>query len=507
MIRTISRKKTTKWNLVIRYCSITLAIVSGVVMVPLYLKFIPLDIYGAWLASGNILVWLSFIDPGLTVVLQQQIGFAYGKRDYQSLREIIFGGLLISTLISVTIIIIGLLLAPYLPLFLNIAHTNVSNNIIQAFSLAVIGTSLTLLSFSISAVNIGLQNSIGVGLISISVTLLSTILIAVLLFNGFGLLAIAYASVFSGVLYTLGQAIYLSRRLVVEKIGFKVTFNNFKYLTKILSYSFLGRSASTLANNLDLLVVSQFLRPETVSVLAISRKVPDISKEFINQPSVAFQPAISHLMGSGEIEKARNTLTRLIRILYWMLCLVVGGLIALNDNFVTLWVGPHIFVGTSINLILCITLFFTVATACLRNICTALGDIKGNSIATLAQSLLFIPLVIFGTKYFGLIGAVLAPLISTLAVSVWYYPKSFSKLLNLSFKDYKSYLFETILPLVAMLVLAFGFSLFQINDWLRFFFFLFLYCTLFVCFLYLASKNFRKEINEIINWMRINFRN
>ena len=157
--------------------------------------------------------------------------------------------------------------------------------------------------------------------------------------------------------------------------------------------------------------------------------------------------------------------------------------------------------------VLCITLFFTVATACLRNICTALGDIKGNSIATLAQSLLFIPLVIFGTKYFGLIGAVLAPLISTLAVSVWYYPKSFSKLLNLSFKDYKSYLFETILPLVAMLVLAFGFSLFQINDWLRFFFFLFLFYTLFVCFLYLASKNFRKEINEIINLMRINFRN
>ncbi len=472
-------------------------------MVPLYIKHISLDVYGAWLASGNILVWLSIVDPGLTVVLQQRIGFAYGKHDYQTLREIIFGGLFISCLISVCIIIVGLILAQYLPFFLNIENANISKKIIHAFSLSVIGTSLTILSFSISAINQGFQRSKVGLLINLIITLFSTILTAVLLVNRFELLSIAYASVFSGVLYTLGQIIYLIRILVIEKIGFETSFNNFRYLAKTLSYSFLGRSSGTLANNLDLFVVSRFLGPETVTILAISRKVPDMSKEFINQPSVAFQPAISHLMGSGDIKKVQNVLTRLFRILFWMLCLTIGGLIALNDNFVALWVGNILFAGTRINLIICVTLFFSIAAACMRNICIALGSIKSTSVESLAQSMLFITFVILGTKYFGLTGAVLAPLISTLAVSVWYYPILFSKILNLSLKDCKCNLLENISPLVVMVFLASGFSLIHINSWALFFFFFFLYCSLFTCFLYVLSKNFRKEVSVALN--RIKF--
>lgn len=199
-----------------------------------------------------------------------------------------------------------------------------------------------------------------------------------------------------------------------------------------------------------MIVASRFLGPESVAVLSLTRKAPEFSKEFVNQPSVAFMPAVSHLTGAGETDKARDVLIRLVRILLWALCFVVGGLISFNDDFVRLWVGPHLFAGKTTNLILGGTILFTLSASCLGNLCIALGNIKGNSLAGLAQSLLFIPLVIYGTKYFGLLGTVFAPLIAVFTVSAWYYSRIFSKLLKLSSGDHKNIMHEGFLTLAVM---------------------------------------------------------
>ena len=66
--------------------------ITGIIMVPLYLRFIPFEVYGAWLASGNMLAWLSTIDPGLTLVLQQRIAAAYGNQDFKAIGMILVAG-------------------------------------------------------------------------------------------------------------------------------------------------------------------------------------------------------------------------------------------------------------------------------------------------------------------------------------------------------------------------------------------------------------------------------
>lgn len=477
--------------------------VSGVLLVPLYLRFIPLDLYGAWIASGNILVWLSFLDPGLTGVLQQRVGSAYGKQDYQAIRELLGVGLFLTGIISISIIAIGFVFAHYLPWLLDLPSTVDASVIVQAFSLTVIGTSLMLFSFSISAINQGLQSSLGFGLISNVVVALSFVLIIILLYKGFGLLAIAIGLIFRGVCHTLGQGVYLLWRLTDEKIGFSFSFSSIAALMKLLSYTLLGRVSGIIANNVDLLIVARFLGPETVAVLSLTRKVPRLSREFVNQPSVAFMPAVSHVTGSGEIDKARDALTRLVRMMLWMLCLLAGGLIALNDDFVRLWVGPHLFAGKTINLILCGTFLFTVAAASLRNICFALGNIKGSSVASLAQSLLFIPLVIYGTKYFGLLGTVLAPLIAVLAVSAWYYPRSFFKLLALSSRKRKQIMVECVSTLLVVVPLTLGFFWLHPKGWLQFIGSVAVFCFLYAGLLSLVSKDFRAEIRRIIQRIQL----
>ena len=210
-----------------RYVSILIAVVQGLIMVPLYLRFIPINVYSVWLASANFLAWISITDPGLTIILQQQIASAYGKRDFAKLKMLIGGGLIISGIVFIIAITFGLICTYYLPVWLRLPSAIDIDLIVKAFTLAVIGTSLMLFSFSISSINAGLQGSIGVGLINNGVTTLSIILNIILLLSGYGLMSISISLLFSGIFYSVGQGFYLLRRVFFEKIGISFSYTRY----------------------------------------------------------------------------------------------------------------------------------------------------------------------------------------------------------------------------------------------------------------------------------------
>ena len=493
-----SRTRATKWTLVSRYAGFVMAMVQGLFMVPLYLRFIPLDIYGVWLASGNLLAWIGIMDPGFTTVLQQQISRYYGKKEISTVRALIGSGLIGSLLLFFITIICGLIITYYLPVWLALSSTINIPLIVKAFRLAVIGTSLMLFSFSISSMNQGLLGSLGIGIINNGINLLSIILTIFLLFHGYGLMALPFSLVFSGIFYTLSHLLYLFWRVYSEKIGISFSIKSILDLSKLLSYTFLSKAGGAIANNVDLIFISRFIGPEAVAPLALTRKSIDISKEIVNQPIVSFQAAISHLAGSGEIDKLRKILSRLIIILIWVLFLITGGLIALNADFVHLWVGSSLFAGTTINLLLCFSAFLVMVTQSAGYLSLSLGNIKGSSIASAAQSLLYVFFVFFGIKYFGLYGVVLAPIISMLSITTWYYPRSVARLLKFSSNDIKNILFQGLLAFILIIPLAFTFSHIQPNSWLSFSICVVIYCMIYGGMLYIISNTFRDEIQHFV---------
>ena len=463
-----SRTKTTQWNLFFQYTSIILMVIWSIVLMPLYLKFIPLDIYGAWLATGNMVAWLSIIDPGLSAVLQQKVGVAYGKQDYETIRLLLFAGLLITLFICLAILLGGWLVHD---IFIEWLHLKPETNpklIKEAFLLAVIGISISLFSFAIAAINSGLQSSLANGIIYVTVYILSLLLIVSLLFMGFGLIALPISLIFRSCGFTLGNAIYLGWRLWSEKIGFSFSLRSVPALIGLLSYTFIGRAGTVIASNLDAFIVARFLGAEIVPILECTRKVPHLSKVLIERPAVAFTPAISHLVGVNEVDKARVILLRLIYMTLWLSGLILGGFITFNDDFISLWLGADLFTGTTINIIICITVVMSALTINLSLLCWALGNIKGNSIATLLQSILQISLALIGVYYFGLIGIVLAPLLAILTVSSWYYPRSFSHLLNLSSQERYAILVEAIKILLTVISLICIFMYSKPEGWLTF---------------------------------------
>ena len=494
-----SHSRTIKWNIVFRYTNIILAFVQGLLLVPLYISYIPIEIYGAWLASGNILAWISTIDPGLTVVLSQQVSTIYGKADLEELGKVIASGLILSCTVLILSLSFGVFASSFLFDILNLSSDVDYSIILEAFDYAFIGASLTLFSFSLSAVNYGLQGSLSVGLINATTTLFSIILTIILLYCDYGLMAIAYGLVFSGVSLSTFNILYLFVRLKNEKIAVSFSLKRLTNLSKLLFFTFFSRASGIISTNIDLILISRFLGPETVASFALSKKTIDLSKEFLNQPVVAYQPVISNLYGMNEIDKLRKMLVRLIIILIWFTILIVGGMITLNSEFIGLWVGEKFYIGSNINLIICLSGLLMIFTQSAGYFSVSLGDIKRNSIAGAVQSLLYIPLIYFGLKYFGLYGLVLAPIISMIVSTSWYYPVSVQKLIKFSSTDIRIFINQALYSLISIMLVIVIFFFVGIKNWLEFILLITLFTIIYFSSLYFTSQRFRIEAGNTVS--------
>ncbi len=497
--------RTIKWNVAFRYINILLAFTQGLLLVPLYLRYIPIELYGYWLVTGNILAWISTVDPGLTIVMNQQVSTNYGKRDFEEVGKLIGSGLLLSFVVLICALSFGLLSSYFIIDVLNPSNHVYDLIIINAFNYAFVGASLMLFSFGISSINYGLQGSLSVGLINTLTIFISVLLTVILLTYGYGLMAIPYSLIFSGGSLAILNLCYLFLRLYNEKITISISISSFKHLSKLLGVTFFSRVVGIITNNIDLVLISKFIGPEIITAYSMSKKPIDISKEFVNQPVVGYQSVISHMVGSFEWDKLRSMLSGLIIILVWLTVFVTGGVISFNSEFVSLWVGHRFYIGSSFNLLLCVGAGLAIFTQSAGYFSISLGDLKRSSVAGAVQSLLYLFLVYFSLKYYGLYALVLTPIITMLMTTTWFYFYSVQSRVKFSLWEVKQFINQFLYSLlsVVLTIAVFLIADIDIKDWLDFSVNILLFTVIFTAFLFLFSRLFRDKTKEIYYKLRL----
>jgi O-antigen/teichoic acid export membrane protein len=71
--------KNLKWNFIFQYGFVITNILNGLLTFPLYIHNIDAATLGLWVATGNILAWMTLADPGVGDVLQQRIAQLRGQ--------------------------------------------------------------------------------------------------------------------------------------------------------------------------------------------------------------------------------------------------------------------------------------------------------------------------------------------------------------------------------------------------------------------------------------------
>lgn len=492
-----SRKAATVWTLIFTYGQIGYAIVSGIFLVPLYLRYIPVELYGAWLATGNVLAWLTIVDPGVSTVVMQRVGKAYGAGDMESLNGFGWAGILITGVLAFLIWLAGYAAAPMIASLVSLESIAYQSELRQAFHVAVIASAITVLSFAIGAINRGILGSIGPGVVTLAGNILTIIATLILLFKGFGIHAIAWGLMVRAMTLLVGNVVYLAWRMVAENIPFSLKFNKIPEVLKLLSFMSFGRIGHSLARYTDAILLARFLGPETVPVLVLTRRSFNVAETFLIRPGNAMSSSLSHLSGEHNSERLREIVIRLLKINFWLMAMAVGGFFAFNESFVILWVGHDLFAGFVISTILCVLLLGRIMFSLMNIVCVALGDIEKTSLITLAHAIIVFASLCVGVYFYGMLGAVVAPLIGYFTIYLWYYPMSLSKNAYLTRDDWCYLCKQLFIPLFIALLLGMGFVNITIDSWITFITCALAYCAIFSLLLFLFLKSVRQEVATV----------
>jgi len=462
LMKAVSRTRATIANLIFYYTSLLLAI-TGIILVPVYLRFIDIKLYGAWLASGNIIGWLSMLDPGLNELLRQQVAKCYGEKNWTKLGQSIGTGWVVITGLSVLAVLIGLLISQVAPGLFSL-ETEHSKKLELSIFLASIGLALTFFGGSPGSVQQGLQRSeryLAVYLFGWACGIVATV---IFLFKGFGLVAIPLGSVINGVLSSLGSSldvIYLTKKKMSVSIGWCTQY--FREIKGLIGATFLKQVGRILANSCDAFLVAIFFGVEVVPIVVFTSRLWQMAVGFGQRISVAFVPGLAHLWGEGRTDRAAEIGVKVLKVTVWFVAFEVAALLFLNKAFIGLWVGQKFFAGSTFNLLMGLGIIIYAYAYASGQVLFAANIIKGPALAEFAQNILRLVLLIVLLKVFGIIGVPISTIVASVIIVLAYVHKRISSLLKVTLIELKRTMIWSVL-IGTVLGLA-GTQLIQIDTW------------------------------------------
>ncbi len=392
--------------------------VQGVLLVPLYLHSIGPALYGAWLGSGDIIGWLAILDMGLASLLIQRIGTAYGQGNHQFVGAYLATGML-SQLVLVALLIAGTaMLSVVVPGWMGISGAD-AQVLAGSMTLAGIATGLNILSNGLSGFAMALQRTIVMS-IAIFIGAVSGISLTVLLlFQGWGLWAIPLGWLTREAITLSGNLIYASilyRREIT--VPLRLSRQVLRDFAAVLPAVFVAKLGAALANRSEAALIAILIKPELATIYVLTRRAADILRLVLDRFGAATFAGFAHLLGSGQKQRAIEVYREIIGLYAPISVLAISLYLALNQTFITIWVGPQFFAGQLLTTLVGLSVIAAASSNLINYLYGATGQIARGSWLLLVEGLLRFGLMALLLQQVGLVGMPLVMLVTSSLVAV-----------------------------------------------------------------------------------------
>lgn len=445
-------KNTLKWNFIFQYGYVITNIINSIILLPFYLNKIDASTLGVWLATGNILAWMTLIDPGVGDVLQQKVAELRGRNENEEIGKTIGSGLMAAAGILLLAVIAGFVFYFLIGVIINKDVTKYPNLQIALF-LTIIATGMSLVSFSMSGINQGLHNASPVAISSITANILFLIINILLLLFGFGVISIAFANLCRAVYINIFNFSALKILLNKEKMKIVFKFSHFKKFIRIFSFTSLASIIGGFSASMDTIVLARYIAPFMITIFEINKRPVQLTQSMVGRHSVALMPLISHAAGRGDRPGIMDLIHKQFK--YYSYAAIFIGIIFCYEyrDLINAWTGQNQFAGYAILYLLVANFFFGLIGYFMQNMGYALGDIKMNSLVSICKGLGIGGLYYVFGKNFGIIGILSVMLFGNLIVEFSYFTHRLFKLGYLDATYIKSTLLNwvIIIPVVSVI--------------------------------------------------------
>ncbi len=408
------------------------------IMVPIYLKYLGVDLYGIWILINTFFFTFAFCEFNITISLMKYIPEYRVREEYLAINKVVNT---VSICLLVSAVIVLFLLFLFLDKIIQIFFRDtfyISETIKTVFFIMMLVFVCNLLIFLLYSIFSGLQRYDLRNYLNIFVSVFTAIGMFIVLVNGGGLIQMAMVN-FIISFFSIIFFIFILKH-IFPQLNWSLHFFDFSILKNIYSYSLkiFITTLSGIANfHLPKLILGYFLGSSYVSYFHIGHALVYYTREIPGLLSQPILSATSELNTRNERKNIENLYlwtNKYINILGLLICV---GLFIFSKEFVTLWLGRDYNEVILLVKILSVAYFINNFTYSPVNILFGVGKPEYPMYTAILNSLLTAVFGIVLTNKYGYNGMLFAIFISILIsvilfkiIFYWITKFSFSKMLK-----------------------------------------------------------------------------
>lgn len=484
----MSRKKAIIEQSKLDVIYLIINILFAIILVPYYLNFISIELYGFWLATSGVVILLEVFDLGINTLFIDKISRYYSNKDYNRLIDYLYSGISLFLILSILINIIGFIISNHLDVFFDLKQYKIV--IKECFRIAIFTASLKVLNNAL--VNYG-SSVLRPRLFSyhkiLSITL-SIIVVLILLKLNFKLYSLAFGYLFQQVLalcLNVVSSIYIIKKITGKFKGqIKISIISYFFINS--KYLFFGKLSDAAIKSSEPILIASSLGPKFSSIYILSKKTSDIIYQIINVFTNSSFPSLISVNEAND-SHTKNKLSLFQNAIYLTSTICLSFYILLNNEFLLIWVGSEFIISKFSTILFALSSFLMILMQ--RSIILEFSDrkIKRTSIILIFESLFRIILLYLLINFFGFNGGPISVIIS-----------SFIFLLII---DYKSVVYKHLVPTfliylssIIILYLNFSFNLFLLIPVK-----IILHLTL-IALIFYSFNNYRKDLFSLFSYIK-----
>jgi O-antigen/teichoic acid export membrane protein len=422
-------------------------LVSGAVITFFLIRFFLAQLgesrYGVWVLIGSIFQYRRLLDMGMNSSIDRYIPVNLARRDDDAIQRVISTSLFFFIVLAVVLGLMTLLLFDNIGAWFSIAPDMVGT---AGMLVLIVGSSFILsmpLQVS-SALLCGLQRYDILNLTELLMLLLRTLLVVILLGQGYGLLTMGLVYGISEILVKVAQFVYV--RKLLPDISISVRSIDFKLLKEMLAYGIntcLYRTGGLLILKATDLVIAVYIGTAEVSQFAVAIAGILLLTQLLRAFATAIKPAVSDLDARDEHSRVREISFLMQKYSLLLIIPAAWFLIVMGREFLHVWVGEKFQDPSVVNSLGVVLAILTVG-HCLRLaqysnflVLVGKGDHKLFGVLTVVTGLLCISASIVSVKIFnlGLLGIAWSNCVPMALMSGIVLPIYFNKKMKISMRE------------------------------------------------------------------------
>lgn len=445
------RTKNSIKNTSVSFITNLLTIIIGLIAQGIFIKILGSEYLGINGLFSNIISMLGIVELGVGSAIIYHLYKPIAEENIKKVKALMNFYKKCYTIIALIILTIGLMITPYLNLFIEEVTIDINISLVYILFIIEIVCSY-LLSYKRSIINANQKNYL-VNFIHIGYLVILNILEIIIL------------------VLTKNYYLYLGLKIVmriIENVGVtllanklypylknnneKLDENTKKDIFQKVKALFFHKVGGFIVLGTDNIIISKFIGIIEVGLYSNYYMIIEAVEKLFGQVIRVITPSVGNMLVKESFEKSFEIFKRVRFLNFWIATFSGISLLVVMNSFITVWIGSKYLLATCVLIVLVLNYYAKSMRSCHMIFKEAAGIYYEDRYIPLLESVLNIVASLILLKYFGLAGIFMGTIISSLALYCISYPKYvYKKLFNRSYLNYTK---ETLGYLSIFLVLA-----------------------------------------------------